>query len=172
MVLYNAISMSERRLEAVVIGPGKPGLLRVALGREQRQFIVDVPFDLLPSSLRLPNSHFVAVVQGRELVRVESAGRFWLTIQNEIRSVLNNDWDPIGVADIVDDEYDMYIGSIYGLLASDASEQAIAEHLLSIELERMELKGTLMSRLLEVAARLRELTLPAPEKSSSPDESS
>ena len=37
---------------------------------------------------------------------------FWLTIQDQIRAVLNSDWDPIGVADIVDDEYDMYIAHI------------------------------------------------------------
>ena len=129
--------MSERRLEAVVIGPGKPGLVRVALGRGERQFVVDAPFELLQPSLRLPNSEFVAVVDGRELVRVESAGRIWLAIQDQIRSVLNTDWDPIGVSDMVEDEYDMYIGRIYSLLASDASEQAIASHLLSIELERM-----------------------------------
>jgi hypothetical protein len=38
-----ARSMSERRLEAVVIGPGRPGLVRVALGRGNRQFVVDAP---------------------------------------------------------------------------------------------------------------------------------
>jgi hypothetical protein len=122
--------MSERRLEAVVIGPGKPGILRVALGRGQGEFVANVPFEKLGPSLRLPNSHFVAVVEGRELVRVEPAGRIWLKIQDEIRSVLNTDWDPIGVVgDGINDEYDMYIGRIYSLLLSGASEQAIAEHL-------------------------------------------
>jgi hypothetical protein len=94
----------ERRLEAVVLGPGKPGQLRVALGRGEHQFVADVQFDLLQPSLRMPNSEFVAVVNGRELVRIEPAGRIWLTIQDQIRVVLNRDWDPIGVADIVDDE--------------------------------------------------------------------
>jgi hypothetical protein len=89
--------MSERRLEAVVIGPGKPGILKVVIGRGRGEFVADVPFEKLEPSLRLPNSHFVAVVEGRELVRVEPAGRIWLTIQDEIRSVLNTDWDPIGV---------------------------------------------------------------------------
>src|SRR4029077_8326716 len=125
----------ERRLEAVVLGPGKPGRLRGALGRAQHQFVADVPFDLLQPSLRMPNSEFVAVVNGRELVRIEPAGRIWLTIQDQIRAVLNRDWDPIGVSDIVDDEYDMYIGHIYSLLATDSAEQTLADHLLTIELE-------------------------------------
>jgi hypothetical protein len=152
--------MSERRLVAVVVGPGKPGLLRVALGHGDGQFVVDAPSELLQPSLRLPNSQFVAVVVGREIVRVEPAGRVWLAIQDQIRSVLNTEWDPIGVADIVDDEYDMYIGCIYSLLAGSVSEQAIAEHLLSIEIERMGLGGTPITQLLKVATKLRKLQLP------------
>jgi hypothetical protein len=112
----------EKRLEAVVLGPGRPGEVKVALGRGEHQFVADVPFELLQPSLRTPNSEFVAVVKGRELVRIETAGRVWLTIQDQIRAVLNSDWDPIGVANIVDDEYDMYIGHIYSLLATDAAE--------------------------------------------------
>jgi hypothetical protein len=153
--------MSERRLEAMVIGPGKPGILRVSLGRGQGQFVADVPFEKLEPSLRLPNSHFVAVVEGRELVRVEPAGRIWLTIQDEIRSVLNTDWDPIGVVgDGINDEYDMYIGHIYSLFLVGASQQAIAEHLWSIEVDRMGLTGTPMDQLLKVAAKLLNLQLP------------
>jgi hypothetical protein len=159
----------ERRLEAVVLGPGKPGQVKVCLGRGQNQFVVDVPFELLQPSLRMPNSEFAAVVKGRELLRVEPAGRIWLTIQDRIRAVLNSDWDPIGVADIVDDEYDMYIGHIYSLLATDAAAQAIADHLLWIELERMGLTGTPMSQLLGVAANLRNLQLPRLDGPRSPD---
>ncbi len=158
----------ERRLEAVVVGPGKPGQVRVALGCGQHQFVADVPFELLQPSLRMPNSEFVAVVKDRDLVRIEPAGRLWLTIQDQIRAVLNSDWDPIGVADIVDYEYDMYIGHIYSLLAKDAAEQAICDHLLWIELERMGLTGTPMNQLLRVAANLRSLQLPPLENPGSP----
>jgi hypothetical protein len=108
----------------------------------------------------MPNSEFVAVVNGRELVRIEPAGRIWLTIQDQIRAVLNGEWDPIGVADTVDNEYDMYIGHIYSLLATDSTEQTIADHLLRIELERMGLTGTPMNQLFRVAANLRNLQLP------------
>jgi len=157
----------ERRLE-VVLGPGGPGQVKVALGRGQDQFVADVPVELLQRSVRIPNSEFVAVVKGRELVRNEPAGRVWLVIQDQLRAVLNSDWDPIGVADIVDDEYDMYIGHIHSLLATDAAEQAIADHFLWIELERMGLTGTPMDELLGVAATLRNLQLPSMENHGPP----
>ena len=134
--------------------------MRVALGRGERKFVADVPFDLLQPALRMPNSEFVAVVSGRDVVRVEPAGRIWLTIQDQIRVVLNGDWDPIGVADIVDDEYDMYIAQIHSLLVTNSTEQTIADHLLGIEHERMGLTGTPMSQLLRVAANLRNIQLP------------
>ena len=153
----------ERRLEAVVIGPGKPGQVRVALGRGERKFVADVPFDVLKPALRVPNSEFVAVVSGRDVVRVEPAGPFWLTIQDQIRVVLNADWDPIGVADSAEDEYDTYIAQIHSLLVTNPTEQTIADHLLRIEHERMGLTGTPMSRLLRVASNLRSIHLPPVE---------
>jgi hypothetical protein len=162
--LIQAAQMAfERRLEAVVLGPGRPGQVKVTLGRGKQQFVADVPAELLRPSLRLPNSEFVAVVSGRDLVRVEPAGRVWLTIQNQICNVLNSDWDPIGVADIVDDEYDMYIGHIHSLLMKGASEQAIAEYLLWVELERMGLTGTPIDQRLRVAKNLQNLHLPSLE---------
>jgi len=119
------------------LGPGRPGQVKVTLGHGQQQFVADVPVELLTSSLCLPNSEFVAVVKGRDVVRVEPAGRAWLSIQNQMRDILNRDWDPIGVADIVANEYDMYIGQIHSLLAKCASENEIAEYLLWVEVERM-----------------------------------
>jgi len=154
----------ERRLEAVVVGPGRSGHLRVALGRGQNQFVAEVEATLLQPSLRMPNSEFVAIVNGRELVSVEPAGRVWLTIQDLVRKVLNSDWDPIGVADMVDDEYDMYIEHIYSLLAADAADQEIADYLLWVELERMGMTGTPLKELLGVAAKLRSLPLPRLDK--------
>ena len=151
----------ERRLEAVVLGPGPPGQVKVAVGRGQQQFVADVPVELLPSSLRLANSEFVAVVEGRDVVRVEPAGRAWLSIQNQMRDILNRDWDPIGVADIVADEYGMYIGQIHSLLAKCATENEIAEYLLWVEVERMGLTGTPIRQRLLVVKNLCDLPLPA-----------
>jgi len=158
----------ERRLEAVVLGPSKQGYVKVSFGRGDAKFVADVPVTLLEPSLRMPSSEFVAVVTGRDLVRVEPAGRVWLTIQDQMRPVLNSDWDPIGVADIVDDEYDMYIGEIYSLLAKGATHQGIADYLLWIEQERMGMTGTPMNQLLGVAEKLRNLRLPCLENPESP----
>lgn len=116
----------------------------------------------------MPNSEFVAVVSGRDVVRVEPAGSVWLTIQDRIRVVLNGDWDPIGVADIAEDEYDMYIAQIHSLLVTNSTEQTIADYLLRIEHERMGLTGTPMNQLLRVAANLRSIQLPPVENSGTP----
>ncbi len=151
----------ERRLEATVLGPGQPGYVKVTLGCGQQQFVADVAVELLPSSLRMPNSDFVAIVKGRDVVRVEPAGRAWLNIRKQIRDVLNRDWDPIGIANEVTDEYDMYIGHIYSLLSKSSSEKEIAEYLLWVEVERMGLSATPIDRLLSVAKNLRELDLPS-----------
>jgi hypothetical protein len=150
----------ERRLEATVLGPGRPGQMKVTLGHGQERFVADVPVELLPSSLRMPNSEFVALVKGRDVVSVEPDGQAWLTIQNQMRDILNRDWDPIGVADIVADEYDMYIGQIHSLVAKPTSEKEIADYLLWVEVERMGLTGTPIDQRLLVAKNLRELHLP------------
>jgi len=152
--------MSERRLEAVIIGPGGPGMLKVSFGRDDGAFVTDVPAEKLPPPLRIPNSRFVAVVAGRDFVRVEPFGEAWLEIQDQIRAVLNAEWDPIGVAHHVDDEYDSYIGGIHWLLAQGASAQTLAGHLKWIEVTRMEERGTRKEKLLAVAASLRLLQLP------------
>ena len=60
-------------------------------------------------------------------------------IQVAIARVLMEDWDPIGVPDIPEDEYDNYIPAIYGMLAQGKSGQEIADYLSRIEIEWMEL---------------------------------
>ena len=40
--LNAGICMSEIRIEALVIGPGEPGRLKVSTGRGKRQFVRDV----------------------------------------------------------------------------------------------------------------------------------
>ena len=155
---------SEVRREAVVLGPGKPGFLRVSLGRRRYcrdERIVEVGFERIPERLRLPNTRLVAVTSPDGVLRVEeeAAGRPRLDLEERVRHVLN-EWDPIGVADEVDDEYDGYIGAVLGLLRSGASEPAIADHLRTIERERMELQGTPMDHLLLIATRLRGLQSP------------
>lgn len=36
----------EKRLEAIVLGPGLTGQVKVTLGRGQQQFVADVPVEL------------------------------------------------------------------------------------------------------------------------------
>ena len=73
-------------------------------------------------------------------------------IQDDIRSVLLEDWNPIGFP-VPPDEYDAYIGRVYRLLAGGASEAEVARYLEALELRRV---GVEVSRetLSEVAARL------------------
>ena len=60
-------------------------------------------------------------------------------IQAGIRQILMSKWDPIGVNDVPEaaDEYDSYIGGIYRLLASAATDEEVSEHLRNIEAESM-----------------------------------
>jgi hypothetical protein len=80
-------------------------------------------------------------------------------VEENIRNVLLHDWDPIEVANepLAQSEYDSYVGGVYRLLASGASEEEIADHLWRIETEAMELSGVEPSALLPVARKLREL---------------
>ena len=82
-------------------------------------------------------------------------------IEESIRKVLLHDWDPIEVANepLAQSEYDPYVGGIYRLLTSGASEKEIADHLWRIETEGMGLSRTEPSSLLPVARKLRELNI-------------
>jgi hypothetical protein len=59
------------------------------------------------------------------------------TIHQNLRSVLNHHWDPIGVSSEIDDEYDFYVNDIKNLLQKKASVEQIAHYLVSIEEDRM-----------------------------------
>ncbi len=55
-------------------------------------------------------------------------------IMTDIRRILIDDWDPIGIRGVgPDDEYDSYIGGLYRLLTKNPNENEIVEHLYSIE---------------------------------------
>jgi hypothetical protein len=62
-------------------------------------------------------------------------------IRNEIRRVLLQCWDPIGISEEpkAQDEYDGYLGGVYGLLVRGASDKEIADHLVTIVEQRMSL---------------------------------
>jgi hypothetical protein len=79
-------------------------------------------------------------------------------IRERIRQVLLREWDPIGVGDIPEaqDEYDSYVGGIYRLLASGASEYQIIDRLYNLETVSMGLPGD-RARLKGVAEKLAEI---------------
>jgi hypothetical protein len=62
-------------------------------------------------------------------------------VRLQIRTILMSKWDPIGVSDVPEaaNEYDSYIGGVYELLESGASEERIRAHLCTIEIEAMEM---------------------------------
>jgi hypothetical protein len=82
-----------------------------------------------------------------------------IEIQESIRQILFYDWDPIGINDLApDDEYDSYVGGIYRLLASGASEHQIIEHLHQLEVTKMEVSSN-REKLKNVAEKLMKLNV-------------
>jgi len=81
-------------------------------------------------------------------------------IRVDIRRVLMQVWDPIGVKDEpnAQDEYDGYLGNVHELLVAGASDQRIAEYLCFVVNERMELPAT-REDLAETVAALRKIPL-------------
>ena len=83
--------------------------------------------------------------------------RQWTQLRQRIRRVLNERWDPIGVAGRIDDEYDNYIDGIESLLVKQASDDDIARHLQGIEVGAMGINGRSYEHLLRVAIELRRV---------------
>ncbi|MDR6872003.1 hypothetical protein J2Y55_003019 [Bosea sp. BE125] len=63
----------------------------------------------------------------------------------KLKSLLLNDWDPIGVADVPEavDEYDSYAFHLHGMLTAGTTSQAVAEYLNWVVTARMDLTGNL-----------------------------
>ena len=79
----------------------------------------------------------------------------------QIRRVLLEEWDPIGVLDepMAHDEYDSYLRHIYDLLARDASDLQIANHLNQPETVSMGISKRSLEKLLSVANSLKAIAL-------------
>ncbi len=65
-------------------------------------------------------------------------------IRVQIRHVLLNIWDPIGIKDEpnAQDEYDGYTGPIFTLLSGDATDEQLGDQLLHFVNDRMGLDAT------------------------------
>lgn len=83
-------------------------------------------------------------------------------IRVQIRHVLLEVWDPIGVRNepYAQDEYDGYIGEIYELLINEASDSQIAEYLFWVVHERMGLGSAEISGMIPTVQALRAIPLP------------
>ena len=69
-------------------------------------------------------------------------------LMNEVQKILNREWDPIEVADVLDDEYDCYCAPITQIL-DDLHTQPddLFKYLESIEIEQMKLTHQVEQRL-------------------------
>jgi len=81
-------------------------------------------------------------------------------IWTAIAKVLMNEWDPIGVrgVDEAKDEYDGYVGGAFRLLEAGAGEEELANHLHTIETNRMGISRD-RAQCLVVARKLRDIPL-------------
>ncbi len=83
-------------------------------------------------------------------------------IQVSIRDALIRHWDPIGVADTPEalDEYDSYIGPVYRLLTSGASDAELIEYLYKTETDSIGLSRLeRCDHLKKIVANLREIDI-------------
>lgn len=102
----------------------------------------------------------VALSRSRSLDGVELATprRRVRVIQDAIRKVLIDDWDPIGVRGVPEaiGEYDSYIGPVYQILSGSRSASDLVDCLERIEQEEIGVSTTEKSRR-DVATKLLDL---------------
>ncbi|HXX18754.1 MAG TPA: hypothetical protein VEJ46_05085 [Candidatus Acidoferrum sp.] len=86
-------------------------------------------------------------------------------ILREIRSVLLEVWDPIGVRKYpqAQDEYDGYIGRIFALLLEQSSDDAILDYLFWAVKEHMGFEQAKREDMLPTVQALRNIRLPQPK---------
>lgn len=81
-------------------------------------------------------------------------------IMNDIRRILIDEWDPIGIKGAgPDDEYDSYIGGIYRLLKESPTQDEIIDHLYLIDMVQMGSRIKEKERLSTVARSLMKVDL-------------
>lgn len=84
-------------------------------------------------------------------------------IRGQIRRVLLDVWDPIGVKDVptAQDEYDSYLGDIYELLVTPASDTKVAKYLYRVVHDHMSLESADLSDMESTVKALKEISLNA-----------
>ncbi len=83
-------------------------------------------------------------------------------MQDEIRSVLLQTWDPIGIQNEpnAQDEYDNYVDGIFRLLSQGASDDELGAHLWSIATDQMGFSADKQSQQ-ETVKELRKIRISA-----------
>ena len=78
-----------------------------------------------------------------------------------IDEILWNEWDPLGVNDMEEarDEYQSYTPQVFSLKLNNRDKETIAQHLLKIEKERMDLPGNI-EKCRKVAEKIVTSSLP------------
>jgi hypothetical protein len=85
------------------------------------------------------------------------------SVKQQIDRILWEVWDPIGVNKIspARDEYSGYVNGVFQLLTSGVSDEEIAQHLLTIVHDRMELKAATVAEMQPTVTALRAVSLPS-----------
>jgi hypothetical protein len=85
------------------------------------------------------------------------------SVKQQIDRILWEVWDPIGVNKIspARDEYSGYVNGVFQLLRPRASDEEIAQHLLTIVHDRMELKAARVAEMQPTVTALRGISLPS-----------
>ena len=78
---------------------------------------------------------------------------------SDIRFILINDWDPIGIGNNsnLEDEYDSYIGTIINILKQQPTIGAIVSYLEKIEKIEMGIDNVNIKQLYDVAKKLKNI---------------
>ncbi len=72
--------------------------------------------------------------------KIRSKGKY-LNLYRQIDLILEKEWDPIGVSEIVRDEYQMYVPQIFKMKQNKSSGEEIGKVLYKLETEKMGLLG-------------------------------
>jgi hypothetical protein len=110
--------------------------------------------------LRVPGVTSVKTSDVRKFVSIEANGDSWLKIQDRMRPILCEDWDPVHVGFVAHEEYDRYMADIYSLIRRNAPAQGIADYLVGVETRIMGQPAVPIESRIKVAEALLALDLP------------
>jgi hypothetical protein len=84
-------------------------------------------------------------------------------VRDQIRHILLNVWDPIGVRDEpnAQDEYDGYVGKLYELLVTKTPDAELIDYLHWAAHDQMGFDAATKSDMVETVEALRKISLPA-----------